>query len=156
MGWWLPGEYPHGCDIRCRRCGAVSSLEGHPYGCPQTPQGLDELGLAALRSCYCGQSLVVTPEIFGSCCQDTPPVPVPGGCRWCGTNLCRVGEPDDLPEDYGYVPGRFPEMGDAWVHPRCVDESLPAREAASSRPDLAADVESRHRRRHLPLGVIDP
>lgn len=34
MGWWLPGEYPHGGDIRCRRCGAVSSLEGQPPRLP--------------------------------------------------------------------------------------------------------------------------
>ena len=133
MGWWLPGEYPHGGDIRCRRCGAVSSLEGHPYGCPGTPRGLDEPDLAALRSCYCGQSLVVTPEIFGPCCQDTPPVRVPGGCRWCGSGLCRVGDPDDLPEDCRHVPGRFPEMGDAWVHPRCVDESLLAKAGPDAR-----------------------
>lgn len=156
MGWWLPGEYPHGGDIQCRRCGAVSSLDGHPYGCPRTPRTLDEPDLPALRPCYCGQALVVTPDIFGPCCQDTPPVRVPGGCRWCGSDLRRAGDPDDLPEKDRYVPGRFPEMDDAWVHPRCVDESLLAKAAMYRHAGPPLDVERRRRRRNLPLGVFNP
>ncbi|MGH3405135.1 MAG: hypothetical protein ACRDRJ_21925 [Streptosporangiaceae bacterium] len=156
MGWWLPGEYPHGGDIRCRRCGAVSSMDGHPAGCPRTPCELGLPLLTGLRSCYCGQALVVTPETFGPCCENTPPVRVPGGCRWCGSGLCRVGDPGDLPEKYLNVPARFPQAGDAWVHPRCVDDSLLARAAACPHMDLAGQAAARRARRQLPLGVISP
>lgn len=52
--------------------------------------------------------------------------------------------------------GRFPDLGDAWVHPRCVDESLLAKAAVYRHADRAADVERRRRRRHLPLGVVSP
>lgn len=101
----LAGEWPNGGDIRCRRCYAVSGLEGHPYGCPLTPHAVGEVA-DALRRCYCGGTLVVASEIFGEYCANTPPVPVPGGCRWCGSNLCRVGDPDDQPEKQYDVPER--------------------------------------------------
>jgi hypothetical protein len=47
----MPGEMPHGGDVRCRRCHLPSSLEGHPHGCPRTP---DLCSMEALRACYCG------------------------------------------------------------------------------------------------------
>jgi hypothetical protein len=146
----LPGERPYGGDIRCRRCNAVSSMEGHPHGCPRTPRAIGEQGLLhALRPCYCGQVMVITPATFGLCCADTPPVAVPGGCRWCGSNLCRVNEADDLPEKDYYIESRYPAMGDAWVHARCVDDSLwrQGRQAAAERRQAA---------RQVPLGVIEP
>jgi hypothetical protein len=149
-----PGDYPHGGDIRCRRCHAVASLEGHPYGCPRTPQ--ESLSrVEPVRLCYCGRMMVAAPEIFGPCCENTPPVRIPGGCRWCGSDLCSVGDPDDLPEKDHYVAARFPEMGDAWVHPRCVDAEDLAKAATVHHVDLVAQVEERRRRRRMPLGVID-
>jgi hypothetical protein len=149
-GWQLPGEWPFGGNVRCRRCGAVSSLEGHPHGCPRTPGDIGEQGLLhALRSCYCGQALVITPGTSGPCCTGTPPVAVPGGCRWCGSSLCRVNEPDDEPEKDYYVESRYPDMGDAWVHARCVDDRLRARGSHD-------DAERRRARRQVPLGVINP
>jgi hypothetical protein len=149
-GWQLPGEWPHGGDIRCRRCGAVSSLEGHPHGCPRTPGDIeDRIVLHALRRCYCGQALVVTPEMFGPCCENTPPARLPGGCRWCGSSLCRVNDPDDQPEKDYYVPARHPERGDAWVHARCVDEYLIGR-------GRDGEVEQRRAGRATPVGVTDP
>ena len=67
-GWQLPGEWPHGGDVRCRRCDAVSSLDGHPHGCPRTPGTVEERYLLhALRRCYCGQALVPAPEMLGAC-----------------------------------------------------------------------------------------
>ena len=149
-GWQLPGEWPHGGDIRCRRCDAVSSLDGHPQGCPRTPGTIEERWLLhALRRCYCGQALVPAPEMFGPCCQDTPPVSLPGGCRCCGSSLCRVNEPADLPEKDYYVENRFPGMGDAWVHARCVDEHLLAR----GRDDAVA---RRRADRSIPIGITNP
>jgi hypothetical protein len=150
-GWQLPGEWPHGGDVRCRRCNAVSSMDGHPDGCPGTPGTIEErMSLQALRRCYCGQALVVAPEMFGPCCEHTQPVPLPGGCAWCGSSLCRVNDPDDLPEKDYYVTKRHPEMGDAWVHARCVDEYLLGRHRG------AESVARRRAKRHTPLGVYSP
>jgi hypothetical protein len=149
-----PRDYRYGGDIRCRRCHAVASLEGHPYGCPQTPQ--EHLSrLRPMRLCYCGQTMVAAPEIFGPCCENTPPVRVPGGCRWCGSDLCRVGDPDDLPEHTYYIEARFPDMGDAWVHPRCIDAKDLERAPADRLAGGVAQVEERRRKRRLPLGVVD-
>jgi hypothetical protein len=143
----LAGEWPNGGDIRCRRCYGVSGLEGHPYGCPRTPHDIGEVA-NALRRCYCGGTLVVAPEIFGDCCANTPPVPIPGGCRWCGSNLCRVGDPDDQPEKQYDVPERHPDMGDRWLHARCYDEHLLGRGHDEW-------VAKRRRERAVPLGVIN-
>jgi hypothetical protein len=66
-----PGDYPHGGDIRCRRCRGVAGLLGHPYGCPQTPQESFSR-VEPVRLCYCGQTMVAAPEIFGPCCEGTP------------------------------------------------------------------------------------
>lgn len=146
-GQQLPGEWPHGGDIRCRRCYGVAGLEGHPHGCPRTPHDIGELA-NALRRCYCGATLVVTPAIFGDCCAGTPPVPIPGGCRWCGSSLCRIGEPDDQPEKQYDVPGQHPGMGDHWVHARCYDEHLLGR----GHDQWAGE---RRRKRAVPLGVVE-
>jgi len=149
-GWQLPGEWPHGGNIRCRRCDAVSSLDGHPHGCPRTPGTIEERYiLHALRRCYCGQVLVIPPDTFSQCCAGTAPVAIPGGCRWCGSNLCQVNEPDDLPEKDPYVESRHPDMGAAWVHARCADVRLRERGDHDS-------AERRRNERHLPLGVIAP
>jgi hypothetical protein len=150
-GWALPGEWPHGSDVRCRRCHLPCSLAGHPHGCPRTPCDLPFQD--ALRPCYCGLTLVVAPETFGPCCENTPPVHVPGGCRCCGSDLCRVNEPDDFPEKNYYVDARFPEMGDAWVHAGCVDSEDLAKAPRLTHIDLVAQVEERRRRRRPPLGV---
>jgi hypothetical protein len=149
-GGQLPGERPYDSEYKCRRCYAVSSAEGHPDGCPRTPGDFSELyALQALRRCYCGQALVVTPETSGPCCQDTPPVPLPGGCAWCGSSLCRVNQPDDLPERDYYVTRRHPEMGDAWVHARCKDEYLLGRYRGGE------SAARRRAERCVPLGVCD-
>jgi hypothetical protein len=155
-----PWDLPPGDRIECRRCGGVSSLLGHPYGCPQTPGRLGEQS-GALRFCYCGMTLVVSPEVFGRCCEETPPVPIPGGCAWCGSSLCRVGNRDDLPErsyytNGEYLPIRHPEClpnrntYGSWAHPRCVDEYALSR-ARDHDIDL---VESRRRKRAIPIGVV--
>lgn len=151
-GWQLPGEWPHGGEFRCRRCDAVCSSEGHPYGCPRTPGTLEErIVLQALRRCYCGQALVVTPALFCPCCENTPPVAVPGGCRWCGSNLCRVNSRDDDAEADAnrFVEARYPDIGDRWVHARCVDEYLISRGRIES-------VERRRAERQVPIGVTSP
>jgi hypothetical protein len=145
-GQQLPGEWPHGGRIRCRRCNAIAGLEGHPYGCPVTPYDFGEPG-NALHRCYCGTTLVVAPEIFGDCCAGTPPVSVPGGCKWCGSSLCRVGEPDDQPELQFNVPERHPGMGDHWIHACCYDEYLIGR-------GLTESAASRSHQRAVPLGVV--
>lgn len=142
----LPGEYPVG-PVECRRCYGASGLEGHPHGCPRTPYDIREL-TNALRRCYCGATLVVAPEVFGDCCAGMPPVPVPGGCRWCGSNLCRVGDPGDQPEEQYGVPARHPGMSDAWLHARCYDEHLLSR----GHDEWVAE---RQRKRAVPLGVVD-
>jgi hypothetical protein len=49
-----------------------------------------------------------------------------------------------------------PQMGDAWVHPRCVDASTLAKAAVCGHLDLATEVAERRRKRHLPLGVLNP
>jgi hypothetical protein len=107
--------------------------------------------LHALHRCYCGQALVVAPELFGACCENTPPVAVPGGCRWCGSNLCRVNNRDDEADADAnrFVEARHPELGDAWVHARCRDEYLIAR----GRMD---EVERRRAERQVPIGVVSP
>jgi hypothetical protein len=47
-------------------------------------------------------------------------------------------------------------MGDAWVHPRCVDASTLAKAAVCGHLDLATEVAERRGKRHLPLGVLNP
>jgi len=145
-GQQLPGEWPAG-PVQCRRCYAACGLNGHPHGCPRTPHDIGEL-LDALRRCYCGAGLVVAPEVFGDCCANTPPVLIPGGCRWCGSNLCQVGDPDEQPEQQYDVPARYPEMGDAWLHAHCYDGYLRGR----GHDEWAAE---RRRKRAVPLGVVD-
>jgi len=109
-----------------------------------------------LRPCYCGTILVTIPQTFGPCCVNTPPVRVPGGCRYCGTDLCAVNDPDELPETgyYTYeVPVRHPEFNPprgAWVHAKCTDAWLLER----PRPDPAL-VEQRRQKRQPTVGVID-
>lgn len=122
----------------CRRCGGDCGREGHPYGCPRTP-GYTAVAGMPLRPCYCGQTMVLAPSWLGTCCEDTPPVRVPGGCALCGDDRCRVCDPDDEPEEW-----RGPPEGD-WVHPRCRDEFLGPHDA---RP--------RQERRRIPLGVVAP
>jgi hypothetical protein len=158
-GWWLPGEYPHGGDIRCRRCGAVSSMEGHPYGCPRTPSELGYLKLDALRLCYCGQSLVVTPDMFGPCCQDSPPVRVPDGCRWCGSDLCRVNDPDELPEKDWYVPSqsrRWATRGSTRAASMRARSPRQPSAGTSTWPRKLRNAAGSGYSQHLPLGVLNP
>lgn len=140
-----PGEWPHGSTPECRRCYLPASLEGHPYGCPRTPHMPGDL-TDALTRCYCGASLVVPPEVFGDCCAGTPPVPVPGGCRLCGSDLCRPGDPEDYPEKQYEIPDPHPEMGNSWVHARCYDAHLLSR----GHDDWVA---ARRSRRAFPFGV---
>jgi hypothetical protein len=108
-----------------------------------------------LRSCYCGQSPVLAPRIFGRCCEDTPPVQIPGGCRWCGTDLCEVGNPLQLPDNSSWhydVPARFPDYDTrlgAWVHAGCIDEYWLSR----GREDI---VTGRRQDRVMPVGEIAP
>ena len=150
-----PRDWPHGGDRKCRRCMGACSMEGHPYGCPRPPQGFGS-SREPIRLCYCGQTMIAAPGIFGPCCEGTPPVRIPGGCRWCGSDLCRVGDPNDLPEEERYyVEARFPDMGSAWVHPRCADEYYLGRAAPGRQAEAAADIERRRSRRRLPIGVID-
>jgi hypothetical protein len=150
-----PGEHPHGGDRKCRRCHGACSMEGHPYGCPRTPTGLFSTQREPIHSCYCGQVMIAAPGVFGPCCENTPPVRIPGGCRWCGSDLCAVGDPDDLPEEERYyTEARYPDMGSAWVHPRCIDEYEIERAAPGRQAQAAADVARRRARRRLPIGVV--
>lgn len=147
-GRQLPGEWPsHGGDIKCRRCNGIAGLEGHPHGCPVTPHDFGELR-RPMHRCYCGQTLVLAAVIFSGCCAGTPPVAVPGGCRWCGSSLCRVGDPGDQPEKQYDVPERYPGMGTAWLHARCYDDHLLGRGNDEW-------VAKRRRARAVPLGVIE-
>lgn len=144
-----PGEWPAGGHPQCRRCTAACTLEGHPYGCPRTPTDWGFFG-QGLNLCYCGQSTVIWPRKFWTCCEDTPPVRVPGGCRWCGSELCRVNDPEQLPDNdyYSYdVPERFPDLKPAasWVHAGCIDEYL----ISKGREDIVA---SRRAKRLDPVG----
>ena len=148
-----PGEWPVG-GPKCRRCTLDSSMAGHPHGCPRTPVDRDYVGMA-IRPCYCGQAMVVAPAAFGPCCEETPPVEVPGGCRWCGRTTCRVNEPDDWPDRSYFAletPERFPGLSgpgvDFWVHAGCVDERLTAK-------GLSSVADQRREERHTPLGVIN-
>lgn len=150
------GEYPAGGHPQCRRCTAPCSLEGHPYGCPRTPKETAENGRLSFepwRPCYCGQSMIFTPpDRFGPCCENTPPVRVPGGCRWCGSDLCQVNDPEDLPDDSYHAmetPERHEGFGKWWVHARCVDEWLLGR----GREDLVAP---RRQEREIVLGEDGP
>jgi hypothetical protein len=152
------GEWPAGQGPHCRRCGLMCSMEGHPHGCPRTPRDHHYLGMA-LRPCYCGATLVTTPAIFGPCCENTPPVHVPGGCPWCGSDLCRIGDPEDFPDvDYAHYgnehPVRYPEFKGkrgGWTHARCYDEFLIGRGVDPAGSYLTG----RREKRRAILGVID-
>ncbi len=149
-----PGEWPNG-GPKCRRCWVPCSLDGHPYGCPVTPKD-DLYSYDPLRPCYCGQTMILWALYrFGPCCENTPPVKIPGGCRWCGSDLCRVNEPEDLPDRSYFaleVRERFPEFNTnrgAWVHTRCVEEWL----LEKGRADLVA---RRRADREVPVGEAGP
>jgi hypothetical protein len=135
----LEGPYDPPWPYRCRRCGCDCGREGHPYGCPRTPDHY-LLFNQPLRLCYCGQTVVLAPAWLGPCCEDTPPVRIPGGCGLCGDDRCRVCDPDDEPEAYS-------GGGGSWVHARCGDERF------SRSPEYLA---SRRAKRATPLGVIAP
>lgn len=138
----VPGDLGGGYELaswmypyKCRRCHQVCTKEGHPYGCPWTPGDHIALWRAAMRPCYCGETVVLTPAWLAPCCQDTPPVRMPVPCSLCGVSECRVCDPDDQPEGDSSRGG--------WSHARCQDEKMPKEHAAA-----------RQAKRRTPLGVV--